>query len=357
MEHAMLPQTRDSLTHILQQFSNFRVSQKERGLPDQPMIVGISGCQGSGKTTLCHTLSYLLKQEPYRLNVVNFSLDDVYLNHQDQRKLSQTYPKNKLYQQRGQAGSHDLKIAVQTLDALVQNQSQVLIPVYDKSLFDGQGDRVPQEHWKRALAPIDIVLFEGWMLGFKPLPETLLESTLRDKKETCPVFDSLSLGDLQTMNTALKQYETEIYPYFNSFIHLSPLNIQQVYQWRLEQERHMKSTRGVSGLSDEGVKQFVDTYMPAYELYLPQLDHNSIFGNKEAALHLRIVLDSERKVVQSNLLLDKPKFTESNLLNTKQWSWGSRKILFAGCALLIGYVGYKRHRVLDSFFRLYKKNQ
>lgn len=356
MEYTMLPQTKESLAHILKQYSCFRDTRQERGLPDEPMIVGVSGCQGSGKTTLCDTLTYLLKQEPYHLNVVNFSLDDVYLKREDQVKLSQRYPQNKLYQQRGQAGSHDLKLATETLKSLMLNQTQVSVPAYDKSLHDGQGDRLPERNWKRISGPFDIVLFEGWMIGFKPLEDQALEETYHLKRKANDAFKSLRLEDVQTLNGALKQYETELYPYFNTFIHLSPLNIHQVYQWRLEQEHHMKSTRGVSGLSDNAVKQFVDTYMPAYELYLPQLDSKSIFeGQKnKPGSHLRIVLDSERKVVQWNTLGNKPDAKEPRI-NALKWSLGHRKILFAGCALLIGYMGYRRQKVIDTVFRFYNK--
>ncbi|EIE83141.1 hypothetical protein RO3G_07846 [Rhizopus delemar RA 99-880] len=297
----MLPQTRESLSHILNHYSCFRDIRKQRGLPDQPMIVGISGCQGSGKTTLCDTLTYLLKREPYHLRVVNFSLDDVYLTHEDQVKLSQRYPNNKLYQQRGQAGSHDLRLATETLKSLILNQTNVAIPVYDKSLFDGQGDRLPEKEWKHVSGPFDIVLLEGWMLGFKSLQNQSLEAIYQSKQDK-DTFKSLKFEDVNMLNESLKQYEAELYPYFDIFIHLSPLDIQQVYQWRLEQEEYMKSTRGVTGLSKEAVKSFVDTYMPAYELYLPQLDKSLFDGldrkqtedYNKINRHLKIVLDKER---------------------------------------------------------------
>ncbi|KAG1144930.1 hypothetical protein G6F37_002792 [Rhizopus arrhizus] len=319
MEYAMLPQTRDSLSHILNHYSCFRDNRKQHGLPDQPMIVGISGCQGSGKTTLCDTLTYLLKREPYHLRVVNFSLDDVYLTHEDQVKLSQRYPNNKLYQQRGQAGSHDLRLATETLKSLILNQTSVAIPAYDKSLFDGQGDRLSEKEWKHVSGPFDIVLFEGWMLGFKSLQNQSLEAIYQSKQDK-DTFKSLKFEDINMLNESLKQYEAELYPYFDIFIHLSPLDIQQVYQWRLEQEEYMKSTRGVTGLSKEAVKNFVDTYMPAYELYLPQLDKSLFDGldrkqaedYKKINRHLKIVLDKERKVVRSDILPDKTKELKIN---------------------------------------------
>ena len=40
---------------------------------------------------------------------------------------------------------------------------------YDKSAFSGQGDRADPSTWPHVEAPVDVVLFEGWMLGFAAL--------------------------------------------------------------------------------------------------------------------------------------------------------------------------------------------
>ncbi|KAI7888252.1 P-loop containing nucleoside triphosphate hydrolase protein [Mucor mucedo] len=297
--YSKLPQTTASLEHILKHFKAY----SGKG----PMMVGVSGCQGSGKTTLCETLTGLLKTAGY--NVVHFSMDDLYLTRQDQIRLSNQYPHNPLYQQRGQAGSHDLLLAQETLEGLKKKEKGItLLPVYDKSKYGGMGDRLDKSVWKEAQAPLQMVLFEGWMLGFKPLLALPQEEKL-----------SCSREDAEVMNEHLKAYEDLLYPYLDIFIHLSPKEREQVYQWRLEQEHHMKVSRGVEGLSDAQVKAFVDTYMPAYQLYLPRLDKVGFFGLGEQGepkkdyegpnrkdggyngsnKHLRIVLDSHRQVIQS----------------------------------------------------------
>jgi D-glycerate 3-kinase len=43
-----------------------------------------------------------------------------------------------------------------------------LIPQYDKSLNQGKGDRSDPKYFKKVQGPIDLVIVEGWMLGFKP---------------------------------------------------------------------------------------------------------------------------------------------------------------------------------------------
>lgn len=355
----MLPQTKESISHILKHFKLFRQDRKERDLPHQPMIVGVSGCQGSGKTTLCDTLCHLLKEEPYNLNVVSFSLDDVYLTHKDQQKLSEKYKGNPLYQQRGQAGSHDLTLTQSTFASLLKNRDTA-IPVYDKSKFQGQGDRLEPSEWKQVQGPYDIILFEGWMLGFKPLVTATKNSFVQTEYA-------------QVMNEHLKAYESEVYPYFDIFIHLSPFHIQQVYEWRLQQEHHMRLTRGVEGLSDEKVKAFVDTYMPAYELYLPRLNKVGFFGQgysgeplkpyeglhrldggySQPNRHLRLVLDKERKVIEFGPIQEtsnqvRAPFKQTTLFTTKMMY----RCAFVG---VLGFIGYHHKFIYNSFLHFSKR--
>ncbi|CAO3631402.1 unnamed protein product [Mucor hiemalis] len=357
--------------HILTHYELYKNDRLKRGLPRQPMIVGVSGCQGSGKTTLCDTLVHLLKEEPYNLRVVNFSLDDLYLKHKDQVALSSRYSTNPLYGQRGQAGSHDLQLAHETFEKLLHsNQGPIPIPVYDKSLNNGQGDRLDKSQWKYPLAPFDIILFEGWMVGFKPV--------IQIKREKFQYTDRITVNDAKVMNEWLKQYEDEIYPYFDIFIHLSPADLNQVYQWRLQQEHHMKSTRGVNGLSDEQVKAFVETYMPAYELYLPRLDKVGFFsqgyegeslkpyeglnrldkGYSQPNRHLRIVLDCDRRVTLCQPL---PEFTikEAQITRPNNKNNFFTKSLVYKCAFMgivaAGIFGFKRHSIMNSFFKLSKR--
>ncbi|KAI8080739.1 P-loop containing nucleoside triphosphate hydrolase protein [Gilbertella persicaria] len=352
-QYGMLPQTKESLDHILRHYEAFKQDIHAKGLPIQPMLVGVSGCQGSGKTTLCDTLTHLLK-ETYHLNAINFSLDDFYLTHQEQLKLSQTYPDNPLYQQRGQAGSHDLELLCKTLYNVIHTNDKVAIPVYDKSMFGGAGDR---SSYKYPQGPFDIVLFEGWMLGFKSLPEHVLSNF------------KVNLDHVRVMNKALRSYEQQVYPFLDIFIHLSPQHISQVYEWRLQQEQHMKTTRGVDGLSDDAVRLFVDTYMPAYEMYLPRLNQVGFYGKglygepiepyegmfrqdkgySQPGRHLKVILDQGRRVVESITLREpivQPKRTLLNQIMSK------KSVYRMGLIGLIGFIGYRSRR---SIFHLFLK--
>ena len=40
-----------------------------------------------------------------------------------------------------------------------------------QSAYQGKGDRASESEWAKVHPPVDVVLFEGWMLGFTPIPE------------------------------------------------------------------------------------------------------------------------------------------------------------------------------------------
>lgn len=93
----------------------------------------------------------------------------------------QAHPENPLLQVRGQAGTHDIKLARQTLDHLksaTSELSEVGLVRYDKSSHEGRGDRAPDTKWQQVKGKVDVVLFEGWMLGFKPLTDQAAEKVI-----------------------------------------------------------------------------------------------------------------------------------------------------------------------------------
>ncbi|ORZ23381.1 P-loop containing nucleoside triphosphate hydrolase protein [Absidia repens] len=385
--YAILPQTKESLDYILDHYKRFMQDRQARNLRHKPLVVGVSGCQGSGKTTLCTTLVHLLRTDAHNYNVVSFSLDDLYLTRDEQAALGSRNSDNRLLQYRGQPGSHDLALAETTFDALLAAgpDSTVSIPVYDKSLYGGLGDRLERKDWQHIHGQVDIILFEGWSLGFKSVSSDQLQQMHQQ-------FDILrqhhSLHHLEVINEFLVKYEQLLYPKMDIFLHLAPTELEQVYQWRLQQEHYMRQTRNVEGLADDAVRAFVDTYMPAYTLYLPRLNQVGFFGveqgqkcrdyegwirsdggysDNELARHLRMMLDQNRRVVESRLI--SPANTGSgsssssssssssrNSLGNYRWIRRSTLILTA-CTL--GYVGWatyhRRHSLLQAFNKIVRQ--
>lgn len=50
---------------------------------------------------------------------------------------------------------------------MMHSNGVIEVPIFKKSLHNGQGDRLPIEQWKKIQGPLDLVLVEGWMLGFQ----------------------------------------------------------------------------------------------------------------------------------------------------------------------------------------------
>lgn len=162
------------LEYVLKQYASYRKSSSTK----RPMVIGISGAQGLGKTTLASALErHLRLPENGSLSVAQFSLDDVYKTHADQQALAALYRTNPLVQTRGQPGTHDISLCIQTLNALCGKAGQrVEVPKYNKAAFSGEGDRefeglIPvynndaQDAGKECY--LDVVIFEGWCVGFQ----------------------------------------------------------------------------------------------------------------------------------------------------------------------------------------------
>ena len=129
----------------------------------RPLVVGINGAQGSGKTTVCAFLEPLLAE--LGLTAITLSLDDLYLTRDERSRLARRV--HPLFATRGVPGTHDVALGMALLDRLRAGQSTDL-PRFDK----GRDDRAPGR--AQIEGPVDVVLFEGWCVGARPQDETAL---------------------------------------------------------------------------------------------------------------------------------------------------------------------------------------
>ena len=122
--------------------------------------------QGGGKTTISGCLETALVVLGIKTGVVSY--DDFYLTYEDQCRVAKQNPENRFLQGRGTAGTHDMELGAKTIDMMVSG-IDILIPRYDKSAYGGKGDRAKKENWAKMEGPLDLVIVEGWMLGFQPV--------------------------------------------------------------------------------------------------------------------------------------------------------------------------------------------
>lgn len=147
------------------------------------------------------------------------SIDDLYLPHDKQQTLAQYNASNPLVQHRGQPSTHDIAMGTALFDSLSDRDANIKIPSYDKSAFNGQGDRKPTSEWqtvnREGEKPIEVVIFEGWCVGFRTLGGEELVKKWREAKEQFETGGSkyqgqlgrLKLDDVIFVNDALEAYD------------------------------------------------------------------------------------------------------------------------------------------------------
>ncbi|KAG5979533.1 hypothetical protein E4U55_005068 [Claviceps digitariae] len=297
-----LPHDKDPLS-ICIPFILTHLQQKKHHLPHQPLIIGLNGVQGVGKTTLVASLAEALAGQGNNITTLVFSLDDFYLTHRDQLVLGESNPENALVQHRGEPGTHDTKLLQAVFQALTTAQP-TKIPRYDKALFSGQGDRLPPEAWtpvnQPGDPPLQVIIFEGWAVGFRPLRDEDVQARWTDAAPatttTSRTLRQHRLEHLLFVNDKLREYDA-VTDLLDALIHVDAEDVEYVYGWRQEQEESLRAARGdpLAGMTPEQVVRFVDGYFPAYELYTDGL-RKGVFKDRPGRCQLRMVVGRDRKV-------------------------------------------------------------
>ena len=119
-------------------------------------IIGLSGGQGTGKSTITSILKFIFKKK-YNLDLCVFSIDDFYKTKSERIKMSKTI--HPLFLTRGVPGTHDLKLLNKVIQKLKKKKfKSVLIPKFDKS----KDDRFKKTKWQKIKTPPHIIILEGW---------------------------------------------------------------------------------------------------------------------------------------------------------------------------------------------------
>ena len=214
-------------------------------------IIGLTGGQGSGKSTISQILKIVLK-EGFNLNTVIFSIDDFYKTLQERKDMSKKI--NPLFLTRGVPGTHNTALLLKCLNNFKSKHfKKILIPKFDKSI----DDRLSKRFWQNIKTKPDIVIFEGWCVGAYPQkkkdliePINVLEKE-KDKKKTWRNF----------INKELKTRYKKIFKLIDLMIFLKIPSFEYVYKWRLLQEKKLRVTsKGKKTMTNKQVKNFIMYY-------------------------------------------------------------------------------------------------
>ncbi|MGH1472545.1 MAG: P-loop NTPase fold protein [Cellvibrionaceae bacterium] len=204
-------------------------------------VIGISGSQGSGKSTLAKLLRQIF-EEVDGLRAIDLSIDDFYLTRQEREHLaSSVHP---LLLSRGVPGTHDVSLAIKTIEnVLSPNTHKVLIPRFDKST----DDRKPKSEWEEIIAPVNVVILEGWFVSIPPQKSEALHSPINDlEKQEDPDQSWRSF-----VNNSLQNEYSKLFNLIDYSIFLESPNFKTVYEWRTLQEDKLKHSLSAADIKDK----------------------------------------------------------------------------------------------------------
>ena len=214
-------------------------------------IIGLSGGQGTGKSTISQIIKIILK-EGFNLETVIFSIDDFYKTRKERKIMAKKI--SPLFLTRGVPGTHDAKMLFNCIKNLKKNRfKKVTVPKFDKS----KDDRIPKSKWLAVKKKPNIVIFEGWCVGVTSQKEKDLVipiNKLEKQKDEKRIWR-------QTVNKELKNKYKKIFNLIDKLIFLKVPSFKYVYKWRLLQEKKLRTkSRGNKTMSNEQVKNFIMYY-------------------------------------------------------------------------------------------------
>lgn len=203
-------------------------------------VIGISGSQGSGKSSLAASLSQTLAalQAPTAVS----SLDDFYLTRAAREELANTV--HPLLQTRGVPGTHDWCWLKQTLDAVHAGAAELELPRFDKGADDRSGT---------VTVAARRLLIEGWCVGVTPQPQEELSKpcNLLEREEDTD-------GRWRTwVNRQIVDHYMLLWEKVDLWVHLRVPDFALVEQWRLQQEQQLPREQRMSAAE---ISRFVQHY-------------------------------------------------------------------------------------------------
>ncbi|HEY9804083.1 MAG TPA: glycerate kinase [Leptolyngbyaceae cyanobacterium] len=225
----------------------------------RPFVQGILGSQGTGKTTMSLVLGLILQQLGYR--TLSLSLDDLYKTYSDRLALLQQDPR---LIWRGPPGTHDIDLGLDVLAQIRQGKAPVTVPRFDKSAHAGAGDRTSPD----IIAGVDIVIFEGWFVGVRPVDQSLFNCA------PPPIVTDEDKAFARDMNHRLTEY-LPLWEKLDSLILLYPTDYRCSLEWRKQAEQKMIAA-GKSGMTDTQIEEFVNYFWRSLhpELFIKPLSQS-----------------------------------------------------------------------------------
>ena len=251
----------------------------------RPYIVGLSGGQGSGKTTISSIISIILRKY-FKLNVFVISIDDFYKTRKERFFLSKKV--HALLMTRGVPGTHDVNIMLDFFRRAKRKKFKSLkLPKFNKAI----DDRYNSKFWHSLKKKPDIIIFEGWCVGATAEKNTTLKKSINSLEK----FRDKKLIWRRYVNRQLQLKYKQLYDQLNCLIYIKSSNFNLLRNWRIKQESklRLKNKRSYSNkiMSNKEVINFMNTYQRVTQNMFKTVPKNaSIILNLNANHQIKSVI-------------------------------------------------------------------
>ena len=231
---------------------SFWIAKKAK--KNKPCIVGLSGGQGSGKTTISSIISIILRKY-FKLNVFTISIDDFYKTRKERFLLSKRI--HPLLMTRGVPGTHDINMMLDFFKRVKGKKFRSLkLPKFNKVT----DDRYNKKSWYSLKKKPDIIIFEGWCIGAKAEKNNTLKKSVNSLEK----LKDTKLTWRRYVNEQLKTKYKQLYDQLNCLLYIKSSNFTLLKKWRIKQEKKLRLKNKRSNkfkiMSDEEIINFMQTY-------------------------------------------------------------------------------------------------
>ena len=200
---------------------------REKG---KTLFLGLSGGQGSGKTTVTGILKIILKKF-FKREIQVSSIDDFYKTLKERNHMSHKI--HNLFKTRGVPGTHDINLVKKFFYNLKKiNLKKFKSPRFDKSA----DDRFKRKYWNDIKRKPEIVILEGWCIGAKPQSNILIKRPINILEK----LEDKNFIWRKYVNEKLKREYKSLFAKIDHFIFIKIPNFKMVFKWRLLQEKKLK---------------------------------------------------------------------------------------------------------------------
>jgi len=218
----------------------------------ETLILGFSGAQGSGKTTVTGIIKIILKKF-FKREIYVSSIDDFYKTLKDRKKMS--YNIHPLFKTRGVPGTHDVNLVKNFFNFLIKKKfKKFKLPKFDKSI----DDRLKKKYWHNIKERPEIIILEGWCVGAKPQSNSSIKKPINILEK----YEDQDLIWRKYVNEKLKKEYKKLFAMIDYFIFMKIPNFNMVFKWRLLQEKKLRKESHINNkiMSYNETKRFIMFY-------------------------------------------------------------------------------------------------